>query len=742
MDRKSFELLYKDAADALSLHHLLEAHNCIRGILFNIENQELNREMESISQDYRMMLAFMEQGGTDAQRSIIHRNLTNRSYALLDKAARLYHTNNEKDIYAETCKRLHAETQPEPIGKWLNTADLLREKLEEERRQNGRPSLSAEEISAFYTAYDTLFEYIWTSPLIRPDEAELWRNFIERQDAGEQAMLVSAIMLNIQRYFDPQKFRILLHLCRSEKTQVRVRALTAAVFAYMQYEKRFTDYPDLAEGLSLLAQDTALKEELILLQRQALLSLETTKAEKKLQNEIFPDLIRNKNYQRNKMGFDQMEEDLAKALRGEPNAEWEQMQGNKQLADNMKKIIAMGKEGIDINLGTFSSLKGFSFFQSVAHWFAPFSELRPEIQNIFSGQAQYNPIKTLMEAGNFCDSDKYSLCMMLNQIAPSQREMITTQLGSQIDGNTEGLKEIANDNRTIGSTYRNYLQDLYRFFKLYPHKAQFNDPFKSDLLFTRYEVLNSMLKTPDYLRDMASFLIKRECYQDAITYIEEALKYEKADAEILQKVAFCYQHIGQPNKAIYYYQQADVLNPDNEWLLKQMNLCYSALGRCEQQLSCLKKLEKMNPDDARLISETGLCLMQMGQYEEAARRFYELEYKGERVIPSWRAIAWCCFKMGRLEQADKYYKKILQQDKVTWEDHLNAGHTAWCRGLISEAVIHYRNFIKLYGNKRKDNTQPLLQPFDDDRDELLCHGIENLDISLMRDLLQSLENPV
>lgn len=190
------------------------------------------------------------------------------------------------------------------------------------------------------------------------------------------------------------------------------------------------------------------------------------------------------------------------------------------------------------------------------------------------------------------------------------------------------------------------------------------------------------------------------------------------------------------------YQQADVLNPDNEWLLKQMNLCYSALGRCEQQLSCLKKLEKMNPDDARLISETGLCLMQMGQYEEAARRFYELEYKGERVIPSWRAIAWCCFKMGRLEQADKYYKKILKQDKVTWEDHLNAGHTAWCRGLISEAVIHYRNFIKLYGNKRKDNTQPLLQPFDDDRDELLCHGIENLDISLMRDLLQSLENPV
>ena len=96
-----------------------------------------------------------------------------------------------------------------------------------------------------------------------------------------------------------------------------------------------------------------------------------------------------------------------------------------------------------------------------------------------------------------------------------------------------------------------------------------------------------------------------------------------------------------------------------------MYLCYSALGRYEQELDCLKGLEEMNPGDTRLISEIGLCLMQLERYEEAAQRFYELEYKGERVVPSWRAIAWSNFKMGRLEQADKYYQKILQKDKVT-----------------------------------------------------------------------------
>lgn len=732
MDRKSFELLYQDAVEALTSRRMHDALNCIRGILFNTENTELNRELESVQQDYGMMLTFISQGGTDPQQALVHRNLTHRAFTLLDKSARLYHVRYENDLYAETYNRCDAD-QTASFDQWLETADLLREKLSEER---GKTSTGEAEENSFYNAYDRLFEYIWTAPLFHAAEAEKLKNFIEKQETDEQALLVSAVMLNIQRYFDPQKYRLLLHFCRTEHTKVRARAMTAAVWTYMQYEKRFVYYPDLSDGLSLLAQDERLKGELILLQQQFLLSLETAKAERKLQNEIFPDLLRSRNYQRNKMGFEQMEEDLAKALRGEPNAEWEKMRGNKQLADNMKEIIAMGKEGIDINLGTFSALKGFSFFQSVAHWFTPFNRRRPEVKSIFPPGIRHNPIQMLMEAGNFCESDKYSLCMMLNQIAPSQRDMMISQIGSQIEGNEEGLRDVAKESMNIGSVYRSYLQDLYRFFKLHPRKTQFDDPFKRDQLFTRYTVLESMLKTPAYLREMASFLMKRECYQDAIAYMEEALKHETANAEMLQKVAFCYQHTDRPSKAIYYYQQADLLSPNNEWILKQMYLCYSALGRYGQELDCLKSLEEMNPGDTRLISEIGLCLMQLGRYEEAAQRFYELEYNGERVVPSWRAIAWCNFKMGRLEQADRYYRKILQQDKVTWEDYLNAGHTAWCLKQTTEAITQYQNYLRLYRSKRKDTAQPLLSPFDEDRKELLLHGLNDLDISLMRDILQ------
>ena len=734
MDPKSFELLCQDAEQALSQKHLQEALSCIQGLLSACDSPEMNGEIKLLQQDYSMMLTFMAQGGTDPQRAFVHRTLTNRAFMLLDNGTRLYHVKNIKDLYTETCNRYHG-TGSESYEKLTTTADLLREKRTEARNRVSKQPLTEEEERLFYATYDKLFDYIWTSPLFHAADTTALQSFMETQEPDEQALLISAVALATQQYFDPQKFRILLHFCNSETMNIRALALTATVWTYMKFEKRFVHYPDLTDGLSLLAQNERFKNELVLLQHQLLLSLEAAKAEKKLQNETFPDLLKNRNYQRNKIGLEQMEEDLAKALRGEPNAEWEQTTGNKHLADSMKKIIAMGQEGIDINLGTFSALKGFSFFQSLPHWFALFNPDRPEIKSVLPEGLTNHPIGMLMEAGSFCDSDKYSLCMMLSQIPASQREMMITQIGVQIGENEEHLKESMKNSVNITSVYRNCIQNLYRFHKLYPRKAQFDDPFKRDLLFTRYPLLTQILKTPDYLREMASFLIKREYYQDAIDYIEEVLKEESADAEMLQKIAFCHQQLNQPDKAIYYYQQADLLNPDNEWILKQMYICYSSMGRYEQELKCLKRLETINPTNPRLISETGLCLMQLKRYEEAVQRFYELEYKGERVLASWRAIAWCNFKMKRLEQADKYYKKILQQEKVTWEDYLNAGHTAWCSGHTEEAIRLYRKYLLTYTSSQKDNTEHPLMPFDEDREELLEQGIESMDISLMRDIL-------
>lgn len=733
MNSDSFHLLYKDAEKALLDRHLAEALSCIQGILTDAGSAEQHNELDAIRQDYGMMLHFMQQGAKDPERQNIYKGLVHRAFALLEDATHDYRARQVNGLLAEYYKKSHAPegyTLEELISRIMLLSDKLNDDLTLTHPDVRRQSLE-DDYNKIYEQLRTAFNWIWTEKTISAGNAETLKNFIEALDVQWQPLLISAIMMSLAETFDPQKFRMALYFCSSDNEEVRARALVAVVWIYMKYEKRMTMYPDLYEGITLLEQDRRIVNELEIMQKQCLLSLETQAAEKKLQNEIFPDLMKSGNYQRHKMGLDELEDELGKALRGEPNQEWEK--SNKHLADNMKKIIEMGREGIDINLGTFSALKGYSFFrQHMANWFMPFDKNYPDIRHIFDNQSG-SPLEMLIGTGNFCDSDKYSLCLMMSQIMPAQRNMMMTKFSEQLSGNEDTIKDIATENQSIPNIYRNYLQNLYRFFKLYPQRSQFKDPFKADLLFTSYPALKKIMATPAYLTEMTDFLIKRKCYKDAISYVEEVLRTETATAEMLQKIAFCYQRTDNPSKAIFYYQQADLLNPDNAWILKQMYLCYSAMDKHEQALACLEKLSQSAPDDVRLLSETGLCLMQLNRFEEAAKRFYQLEYNGEKVVPSWRAIAWCNFKMKRYEQAGKYYHKLLEHEKATWEDFLNAGHTAWCAGNIQEAVGLYRQYIGKY--KPANSSESRLQPFDNDREELIGHGIDELDICLMRDCL-------
>lgn len=726
MDKISFHSLYQDTAESLKANKLLQALAYIKGMIFNVNEIEFTHEFSSIHQDYDFMLRFVERGGKDSQREKIYHNLINRTYRLLDKIMRIYRIENINDTYTYSYRSLSTD-----FNSLTKQVDLLNESFKYSRTAN-RQKHSSENRNALNETYRQMFNYIWTAPIFREDEAEELETYISQQDTNEQALLISAVMLNSLEYFDPYKFRILLHLSRSDMDLPRARAIVATTLVYMKFKYRFSNYPELVKELLMLGENARIKEELTILQYQLLLSLETTKVEKKLQNEIFPNLISNKNYNRNKLGLQQIEEELSKALEGNADP-INGLFSDKRLEKNMKEIIEMGQEGIDINIGTFASLKSFAFFKETANWFLPFDSTYPEIEKLFTSEQSNNSIKVLINSGNLCDSDKYSLSLMLCSLPIEQSNMMISQIEAQFADSQEQIKDMGKSAKDIKHIYRFYLQDLYRFFKLGRNKSQFSDPFKQNLLFSEYKELSEIVKDIDYLKKLAPHLIKRGFYADAIAYLEEIIKTDGSDHDSLKRLAFCYQKNNDYNKAIYYYQQADLLSPDNEWVLSQMNSCYSAMNRHDLQLKCLKKLKDINPDNLNINTEMGYCLMQLNRHEEAANCFHELEYKGKKPLLSWRAIAWCNFKMDKMEQAEKYYTKILLSGKAEWSDHLNSGHVAWCMNKIEESIKHYRNYIGMA--KNQPDIKDIMQPFNDDADELRKHGITRLDICLMRDII-------
>lgn len=685
MDNKSFEFLYNDAKNALYHHQLIEALTCLNGILYNIDDVELHNEKDSICKDYDVMLNFFSQGWTDEGRIKVFQNLTNRSHTLLDRAARRFRLKSGKDLYTITSENL------------LNTDN---------------PDVN-------------LFNNIWTSDIFKTTDSDRLDIQMKAVDTNCQLQAISAIMLNILEYFDVEKVKIIIRYCQHDDTRIRARAIVALIWIIMKYEQQFLNYTELQDAINLIGMQEKFRSEITILQKELLLSLETANIGRRLQKEILPDLLKDKNPGSPNLDFTFVDEDLSASLFDDNinHANPEQ----RKLSNKMKELVELGREGVDINIGTFMMLKSFTFFQQTANWFAPFNQEHPEVKHLLSTS---NTIQLLIESGNFCDSDKYSLCIMVSQMPTSQREIVLSQLSKQFEGNEEVLRESPSSVISINKYFRSYLQDLYRFYTIHPNKHEFDNPFKRDCLLTNYtSIKNILVSSPTYYKDMAPMLIKRNRYDDAINYIMLSADIQ---FESLQKLAYCHQQLGNYSSAIQYYKQADLIQADNEWNLKQMCHCYSVMHRYDDELKCLKKIADIHPNDTHISSKMAKCLMKNGQYETACQYYYELEYKGINTFMAQRAIAWCNLKLNNLQQSEKYYRLITENTQTSWTDYMNYGHVLWALDKRVEAIECYKKYISLIRKEKK--TDPL-HSFDKDRKDLLGLGLSEIDIDLMRDTI-------
>ena len=109
--------------------------------------------------------------------------------------------------------------------------------------------------------------------------------------ANDVAVMISAVTLSLIQVFDSRKFQFLIkaYQTHSETIVVQRALIGIALTAYYQ-EKRLKLYPDLQAALSLLSDSTPIIKELNKLQTLLLLSRETEKIEKKLREEIIPNM--------------------------------------------------------------------------------------------------------------------------------------------------------------------------------------------------------------------------------------------------------------------------------------------------------------------------------------------------------------------------------------------------------------------------------------------------------------------
>jgi tetratricopeptide (TPR) repeat protein len=430
-----------------------------------------------------------------------------------------------------------------------------------------------------------------------------------------------------------------------------------------------------------------------------------------------------------------LDELLNKDSLEDKNPDWEQFfNDTPDVYKKLEEFSMMQMDGSDVFMGAFSMLKRFGFFDGVSNWFLPFYKNHPEILKSVSGvsgSTNWNAFfESIEQAPVMCNSDKYSFTLNLGFMPEMQKTMMLELFTAELNQ----MKEIAEEENKNNSTavdktiFAQYIQDLYRFFKLHPQRKNFSDIFRIRLNVHNSYFLNQVLNTKK-LRQIGEFYFGKNYYQQALD-IFSLLYKEHQSYELLEKIGFCYQKLNQFQWAIEFYKKAEIYDTKRIWLQKKLGYCYHKTMQFDKAIEYYKKVENSEPENMEVQAYLGQLFIDMEDFETALKYYFKVEYLKPHLIKVQRPIAWCSFLLKKPDQALRYFKKVVDAEgKRT--DYLNLGHCYWVIGKLTEAIESYRIALKLSGS----DTRWFINSMTKDVPYLESYGIENLDVVLMADYI-------
>ncbi len=722
--------MYKDIIQLLDGKRLKEAFTQLCPLASETGNWKLASDAETLRTTYGYMLQYAAQGMNDPERGKLYTQLRRTGYELADCAEFQRELKTSQGYFATKFRKVRQKPAHtfreigmmlENLAEDMGVASLM---TDEEKRNNELKSLyeQNERIT------DELFDKTWTSVLWTEEEANEAIALLDSPfiPSNTLAVMVSAATMNLMKLFDSHKFRFLLHAYRQcSEAIITQRALIGILLAAYYQEKRLSLYPELTAALSLLEDSSKTIEQLHNIQILFLLSRETEKIDKKMREEIIPQMMRNPHMKSQDLKFIDID-DLE-----DKNPEWEKEM--KEISEGMRQLGELQMEGADTYMSTFSQLKSYPFFRQASHWFYPFDRRTVDVANFFiDGKIKEKSfISLLLDSPMFCNSDKYSFCLTLSSLPQSKREMLSAELGAQNETIRENSDRLLSDgNEKANVTSRQYIHDLYRFFKLWMYRNEQHDLFTDKLAFWESSFLRPLLLQNERHRQIADYLFAKDYFSEAAELYNELVMIKPEDTDAWQKLGFSYQKMKRYEDAVNAYSQADILKPDHVWTLKHLAQCYKRMHNYGKALEYFYRVETIQPDNLNLMLQIGQCLAALHDYGKALQYFFKVEYLDKTPENARRAIGWCYFMTGKYEEALHFYKKLFHAQNTQTSDWLNAGHVYVAMNKIPEAVECYREV-----EKRTATHDEFMKIYLTDKEALQERGITEENIYLIPDLL-------
>ena len=683
-----------DVYDRINGKELSNAMSAMEIYLSKYPNQAYSDRLYAIQADFQRMADYWKQGYKDPQMPTLYTQLLHRLYVIYVDAQMndaIGQSTFLSAVYTRlrmTARNWSVQTLREALESYVS--DLAMMELEPPHVRGKREKeLHQQHHQLMSEWFDNLWlSSVWTDGQASAIEEILLSPTIESHD---QQLLISGITIAVINYFDMTKFHLLLHVYqKATDDNIRQRALVGWVMALCHDTTTYHLYEDEMEELKALLDDKVVCQELMQLQQQIIYCVNAEKDHQTIQKEIMPDLLNNGSLIFTRNGIEEIEEDPLNDIL-HPDEEERRME---QMEESFQRMQDMQNQGSDIYFGGFSQMKRFPFFQDMSNWFVPFYEGHPGIAEVVERFQNNKLLLSIINVAPFCNSDKYSFALAFSQVVDQiPADMLEMFERGEVSFGEKAKKMVSK------SAYirRLYLQDLYRFYKIFPHRREFRSPFdRMDEIFFANPIFRG---TPleAYFNDIAAFLIKQHRWNEAVKVLDNCGKthrdfrfYMMAGYLSMRPDSF-FANID--DETVGLYEKALALEPEDEKAHLGHARALFVFGDYEKALDEYNFLLKIQPDKKSYLLNRAVCLSKLSRHEEALKDLYRLNYESPDDKNVNRVMAWVLTCNDKYEQADKIYSQLLA-DQTQPEDLLNYGYCLWFSGKNGEAVACFQRYLK------------------------------------------------
>ncbi|WP_337627613.1 tetratricopeptide repeat protein [Prevotella sp.] len=563
----------------------------------------------------------------------------------------------------------------------------------------------------------------WTEETAGSYRSLLLSPIVDHTDAQ---LIVSALTMALLVVFDVEKWLTLVAVYeQSDDVALRQRAIVGLALT-MPDEGVVSLFPNVGEALHRLSSTEQVCRELMEVQVQLLYCERTETDSREIQTNIIPTFVKNSRLKNWRMESDSCEDSSLDEILGNEDAD----SNMAEIEDKMNRMMEMQRKGSDIYFGGFSHMKRFAFFSEISNWFTPFYAEHPDVTNALKGD-NAAAIKDMVSRGPFCDSDKYSFVFAIVSIF----DRLPADAQEMLKGGSASFPEsMAAEIGSPAYVRRMYLQDLYRFFRLFPNRKDFRNPFGKTADGASLGYL--FIMNPSLARSMSHeavevgrLLFKWRQYDVVVELAESFVKSGAESADLSLLLGNAYLKTGSYDASYELFSRVVAKNERREQAMAGLAEASFMLRRYDDVVGICNRLETAGHLSKRLTIYMSLALINSGDVREGMNRLYRLDYEDGSDRNVKRAIAWGHLMNHKPDEAERIYDALVADGSDVADDLLNCGYAKWLLHRNGEASRMFSHYVSAMETDNKGEC--LASAFAADMDLLDMYGVGDFEKVIM-----------